>query len=327
MADKLRWGILATGNIAHKFATGLAASKTGVLAAVGSRTQESADKFGDEFSIPRRHGSYEALAADDEVDAIYVSTPHPMHKDNAILCLRAGKAVLCEKPMAINARESEEMIAVARETGCFLMEAMWTRFLPPIVRLREMLASGAIGEVRMVMADFGFRAGENPEGRLFKLSMGGGGLLDVGIYPIALASMILGKAKDITGLAHIGDTGVDEQAAMTLGYDGGGLAVLACGVRTQMTHEASIFGTDGLIRLAHGWWHGSAITLQLPEKEPEIIDLPVEGNGYHYEADEVARCLAAGKTESDVMPLAETVEIAQTMDTLRAQWGLKYPME
>lgn len=327
MADRLRWGILATGNIAHKFAAGLPSSATGDLVAVGSRTRQSADRFGDEFDIPRRHGSYAALAADDDVDAIYVATPHPMHKDATILCLRGGKSVLCEKPIAINAGEAEEMIAAARREGCFLMEAMWTRFLPPIVRLREMLAEGAIGDVRMVMADFGFRGGDDPDGRLSNAALGGGGLLDVGIYPIALASMILGKPTGVTGLAHIGDTGVDEQAAMTLSYDGGRLAVLACGIRTQMLHEAAVFGTDGLLRLAHGWWRGSTITLQPAGGEPEIIDVPVDGNGYNYEADEVARCLAAGKTESDIMPLAETVQIARTMDALRARWGLKYPME
>jgi len=327
MSSKLRWGIIGAGGIARKFAAGLQSAEAAELVAIGSRSQEKANAFGDEFDIPRRHGSYEALASDAGVDAVYIATPHPMHKPNSILCLEAGKAVLCEKPFTINATEAEEAVAVARDKGVFLMEAMWTRFIPPIVRLRELLADEAIGDVRMVMADFGFRCGWNPESRLLNPELGGGGLLDVGVYPISLAAMILGEPTAVAGLADIGETDVDEQAGMVLAYEGGRLAVLATGVRTSTPHEAVILGTEGRIRLQAGWWAGSTITVSAKGKDAEDIEVPMKGNGFNYEIDEVGRCLAAGKTESDVMPLDETISIVRTMDRLRAQWGLKYPME
>lgn len=327
MGEKLRWGIIGAGSIARKFAEGLKQVESAELVAIGSRSQKKADKFGSDHGVPHRHGSYEALAADSDVDVAYIATPHPMHKPSSILCLEAGKAVLCEKPFAVNAAEAEEVIAVARRKGLFLMEAMWSRFVPPMVKLRELLAGGVIGEVRMVMADFGFRCGWDPESRLLNPALAGGGLLDVGVYPISLASMILGEPVSVTGLADIGKSGVDEQAGMVLSYEGGRLAVLATAVQTTTPHEASILGTDGRIRLHSGWWHGSRMTIHAGKKEPEDIDVPMTGNGFNYEVEEVARCLAAGKTESDVMPLDETVSIMRTMDELRRQWGLIYPME
>ncbi|MCD6364985.1 MAG: Gfo/Idh/MocA family oxidoreductase [Planctomycetes bacterium] len=318
---------MGAGRIARKFAEGLKDSENGRLVAIGSRTRNKAETFADEFSVEHRFDSYEALVADADVDAVYVATPHPMHKDNSILCLNAGKAVLCEKPFTVNAAEAREVIEVARAKGTFLMEAMWTRFLPPIVRLREMLAANVIGEVRMVTADFGFRTGWDPAGRLLNPQLAGGGLLDVGIYTIALATMVLGRPVEVTGLAHIGDSGVDEQASMLLAFEGGALAILACAVRTNTPHEAAIVGTEGTIRLHRPWWSGSAMTLQVKGKDDELIDIPVDGNGYNYEADEVARCVAAGKTESDVVPLDETLGNIEIMDRLRGQWGLKYPFE
>ena len=326
MPETLRWGILGPGNIARKFAEGLAHAEAAELVAVGSRSRDKADAFGEAFDIPHRHASYEALADDADVDAIYVATPHPMHRPNSILCLEAGKAVLCEKPFTVNAAEAREVIAAAREKGVFLMEAMWSRFLPAMVTLREMLAAGAIGEVRMILGDFGFRCGWDPAGRLLDPALAGGGLLDVGVYPISLASMILGAPVGVAGAAHIGETGVDEQAGMVLTCAGGALAVLATGVRTSTPHEAWILGTDGKIHLHAGWWRGSRITVY-KGSDTEDTDVPAVGNGYNYEADEVARCVAAGKTESGVMPLDETVSIMETMDALRAVWGLKYPME
>jgi predicted dehydrogenase len=327
MTTPIRWGILGTGNIAGQFAQGLTSLDDAELVAVGSRSQESADSFGDRFGVPRRHGSYEALASDPLVDAVYIGTPHSLHKENTIMCLKAGKAVLCEKPFAINAAETREMIAVARERKLFLMEAVWSRFLPLLVKLRELLAEGAIGEVRMLYADFGFRASVNPESRLFNPALGGGALLDVGIYPVSLAHMILGKPNRIAALAEIGETGVDEQGAMILGFPKGELALLSTAIRTSTPHEATILGTKGSIRLEREWWHGTKLTLQRGDGAPEQLDLPFEGNGYNYEAAEVGRCLREGRLESDVIPLDETLEVMETLDAIRAQWGLKYPME
>jgi predicted dehydrogenase len=326
MTDHIRWGILGTGSIAHKFAIGLSSAPGAELVAVGSRTQASADQFASEFNIPRRHASYEALANDSDVDAIYISTPHHLHAANSMLCIEAGKAVLCEKPFAINTREADQVIALARQKKIFLMEAMWTRYLPAIVRLRELIASGVIGTVQMLNADFGFRTGFRAESRLFDVSMGGGGLLDVGIYPLSLAFMLFGSPDHIASTAHLGETSVDEQAAWVFGYKSGQIAIMSSAIRTNTPHEAVIMGTDGMIRVPD-WWHAQKLIVQPAGKSAETIDVPMEGNGYNYEALEVAHCLKAGKLESDVMPLDETRAIMVTMDAIRAQWGLKYPMD
>ncbi|HEU5102422.1 MAG TPA: Gfo/Idh/MocA family oxidoreductase [Roseiflexaceae bacterium] len=324
---KTRWGILGTGNIASQFARGLAALDDAELVAVGSRTAESAQEFGERFGVRNRHGSYADLAGDPDVEAIYIATPHPLHKDNTLMCLAAGKAVLCEKPFAINASQAQAMIDAARERGVFLMEAMWTRFLPHMVKLRELLAAEVIGEVRMLQADFGFRTGFNPQGRLFDPALGGGALLDVGIYPASLASMIFGTPERVTGMAHLGATGVDEQSAMIFGYSGGRLALLSQAIRTGSPHEALLLGTKGKIRVHSSWWKAAPMTLSVDGQPDEIIDAPSVGNGYNYEAAEVGRCLREGRTESHVMPLDETLAIMRTLDEVRAQWGLRYPVE
>jgi predicted dehydrogenase len=327
MSDKLRWGILATGHIARKFAVGVRQTDCGEIVAVGSRTQAKADAFGQEFDIPHRHGSYEALAADADVDAVYVATPNPMHAENTLLCLKSRKAVLCEKPFAVNAAQAREMIGSARAAGLFLMEAMWTRFLPPIRKAKQLVDDGTIGELRMIMADFGFRGEWDPARRTLNADLAGGGLLDVGIYPISLSSMFFGQALAVAAEANIGETGVDEQAGMVVRYDGGRISIMAAGVRTQTPMEAWLLGTEGRIHLHNQWWRGSPLTLMVNGKEPETIAPPVEGNGFNYQIEEVARCIAAGKAESDIMPLDETLSIMTLMDDIRKQWGLKYPME
>ncbi|MBZ0289460.1 MAG: Gfo/Idh/MocA family oxidoreductase, partial [Anaerolineae bacterium] len=207
MYEKVRWGIIATGRIAGLFAQGLSVIPDAELVAVGSRTQEAADAFADQYNIPRRHASYEALAEDDAVDAIYVATPHPFHKDNTLLGLKNGKAVLTEKPFAINAAQAGEMINYAREKRVFLMEAMWSRFIPAMVRARQLVQQGAIGEPRMITVDFGFRAGWNPQSRVLNPELAGGALLDVGVYCISLASSIFGsQPAHIASMGHLGET-------------------------------------------------------------------------------------------------------------------------
>jgi predicted dehydrogenase len=328
MTDKIRWGILGPGRIAHNFAQGLAVLPDAELLAVGSRSQANADAFGAEFDVPHRYASYQALVADPEVDVIYVATPHSSHRESSLLCLRAGKAVLCEKPFTVNAVEAEEVIALARERGLFLMEAMWTRFLPAFDKIRELLSQGVLGELRMLIADFGFRAPFNPQSRLFDPRLGGGALLDVGVYLVSLASMAFGSPPvRISSLAHLGSTGVDEQSAMILGYERGELAVLATAVRTPTPQEAHLLGTEGQLRIHTQWWKPDTLTLSLPGQEDQVIHLPFQGNGYNYEASEVMNCLREGKTESAVMPLDETLNIMRTMDRIRTQWDLRYPME
>ncbi|MBL8134164.1 MAG: Gfo/Idh/MocA family oxidoreductase [Anaerolineae bacterium] len=327
MAEVTRWGILGTGFIAHQFARGLAAADGVKLVAVGSRTAKAAEAFGEEFNVPHRHASYAALAEDPEVDAIYISTPHPFHKSNTLLCLGAGKAVLCEKPFAINRREAEAMVAFAREKQVFLMEAMWTRFTPIMGKVRDLLRDGAIGGVRMINADFGFRTDFNPKSRLFDLDLGGGALLDVGIYPVSLASMILGEPANIVSTAQRGATGSDEQNAMLFSYPGGEIAILYSATRTRTPWEATIMGTEGSIRIHADWWRPHTLTLKRDGAPDETIHLPFKGNGYEYEAEEVGRCLRAGLLESPLLTHAETLAIMGAMDTVRRQWGLVYPTE
>ncbi len=325
--NKIRWGILGTGNIAKKFATGLAACADAELVAVGSRKQETADAFGGPFNAPHRHASYEALAEDAEVDVIYVASPHALHKEHSILCLEAGKAVLCEKPFTINAKEAAEVIKVARKKKLFLMEAVWSRYLPVLVKLRELIAAGAIGEVKMVQADFGYRAGVNPTSRLFDPNLGGGALLDVGIYNLSLASMLFGPAKEVKALARLGETGVDEDAAIIAIYEGGRLLVSSTAVRTTTLHEAVVFGTDGWIRIDRPWWRSNGLVVTTHAKGDKRYETPMTSNGYNYEAEEVMRCMRAGRLESDGMTLDETLATLKTMDQIRKQWGLRYPME
>jgi predicted dehydrogenase len=324
--EKIRWGIFGTGRIAGKFAEGLAVLPDAELVAVGSRTQAAADDFAGRYNVPRRHASYEALAEDKAVDALYVATPHSLHMENTMMGLEAGKAVLCEKPFAINAHQAEKMIKYARAKKLLVMEAMWTRFLPPMIRLREMLTAETIGDVRMLTADFGFRRA-GTDGRLFDPALGGGALLDVGIYPVSLASMIFGAPTQITGLAHLGETGVDEEAAVLLGHDGGKLAVLSTAIRVNTPQTACLCGTLGRVKLHTGWWRGAAMTLEMDAGGEEFLEFPFTGNGYQFEAIEFMECLHAGRAESAVMPLDETLSIMRTLDKLRAGWGLKYPGE
>ncbi|MBK8047060.1 MAG: Gfo/Idh/MocA family oxidoreductase [Anaerolineales bacterium] len=325
--DKFRWGILGTGAIARKFATGIAALEDHSVVAAGSRTRAAADRFGDEFDVPHRHASYEALVNDPDVDAIYVATPHSLHRDNTLLALHHGKPVLCEKPFAINAIQAAEMVWEARRQNLFLMEAMWTRCLPIVAELRRLVADGAIGELRMVQADFGFRTGFDPAGRLFDPALGGGALLDVGIYPVSLAHMLLGRPTRIMALAELSPNGIDTQTGILLGYPSGPLAVLSTAVATDTPWEATILGTTGWIRLHSPWWVSDTLTLHRAGAEPEQIQRPYIGNGYSHEALEVARCVRAGILESPIMPLDETIAIMQTLDAIRTNLGIHYPME
>jgi len=319
---KFRWGILGTGTIAGKFAEGLAATDDALPVAVGSRSRASAERFGQAFGIEHRHDSYEGLANDPAVDAVYVATPHSLHRENTLACLRAGKHVLCEKPFAINAGEADDMVLCARDNGRFLMEAMWTRFNPVTKRVRERIASGAIGEPRMLACDFGFRTDFDRKSRLFDPRLGGGALLDVGVYCVSYAHMLFGGPPEvITGTAQLGTTGVDEQSAWLFRYGGGELAVMSAAVRTNTPQEAVVTGTESRLRVPR-FWCPDRLFVGKSEERFEIA-----GNGYHYQALEVARCVRAGKLESEVMPLGESLDVMRSLDRIRAQWGLVYPME
>ena len=325
--DSVSWGILGTGGIGHEFAAGLRDTPDAETLAVGSRTEDSARDFAASFGIPRHYGSYAELVSDPDVDVIYVATPHPFHAENVTLGLEAGKHVLCEKPMTVNAAQAERLIALAQDKDLFLMEGMWTRFFPLMERVRHLISSGAIGEPRLLHVDFGFRAPFNPSQRLFNPNLGGGALLDVGVYCISLSSMIFGPPDRVTGLAHLGETGVDEQSAAILEHGDGRISTISVAIRTATPQEAMIAGTEGWIKIHPDWWRPDTLTLSRPGEEVETIKAPSTGNGFPHEAAEVMRCIGSGARESDVMPLRETLSMARTMDELRRQWGLVYPGE
>jgi predicted dehydrogenase len=322
-----RWGIIGTGWIAAAFAADLALLPDARLVAVGSRNAATADAFGDRYEVPRRYASYEELVADDEVDAVYVSTPHPMHHPNTLLAIRAGKAVLVEKPFTINAAEAAELIEAARSQGTFLMEAMWTRFLPHVVKVRELVAQGALGDVRSLTADHGQWFAKDPSHRLFAPELGGGALLDLGVYVVSFASMLFGTPAKVTAVSDPAFTGVDAQTGMLLQYAGGEHAVLFTTLETLSANRASINGTQARIEIDGPFYTPRAFRLVQRDGSPEEFDLPFEGRGMQYQAAEVGRCLREGRTESTVMPLDETLSIMQTMDDVRRQIGLRYPTE
>jgi predicted dehydrogenase len=325
-AAQVRWGILGTGGIAGLFVQGLGVLPDARAVAVGSRTAASAEAFGERMGIPRRHGSYAELAADPEVDVVYVATPHSVHREATLLSLAAGKPVLCEKPFALNAAEAEEMIDAARQRDLFLMEGMWTRFHPAIVEVRRLLAEGRIGEVRLVTAHLGWRFAPDPAHRLYDPGLGGGALLDLGVYPVSFASMVLGPPVTVGALASPAETGVDAQTGVLLGYPDGALAVLYCTMQARTPGRAAILGSEGRIEL-RDWHSPSGFTLHLDGAEPERFSFGRDGNGMEFEAAEVARCLRAGERESPAIPLAETLSVMGTLDRVRAAIGLRYPSE
>ena len=315
----MRWGILGTGGIAGAFAADLRLTDSAVVVAVGSRSQASADRFADEFGIANRHGSYESLVADLEVDVVYVATPHPMHRDNAILALRAGKHVLVEKPFTMNAAEARDVAGAARERGLFAMEAMWTRFLPHVAVIRDWLARGLLGEVVTVTADHGQWFAEDGGFRLFAPELGGGALLDLGVYPVSFASMVLGRPSRVVSMSDPAFTGVDAQTSMLFGYDSGAQAVLTCTLRAKSPTRAAIVGTDARIEVEGDFYAPAAVTLRPRKGDPIRVESVHEGRGLRHQADEVARRLAAGDVESPLMPLDETISIMETMDQVLAQ--------
>ncbi len=324
---KIRWGILSTGHIAGQFAASLAHIPGAELVAVGSRHAESAQAFGEKYQIPHRHASYEALAQDKDVDVIYVATPHNLHYANARLCLEAGKGALVEKAFTLNAGQAASLIALAREKRLFLMEAMWDRFLPHMVKVRELVSQGILGDLRLVTANLGFRAEDNPQSRLLSPSLAGGALLDVGCYVVSFASMLLGQPDRVAGVSRLGRTGVDEDTSILLGYPQGRSAALTCAVRTNSPQDGYVIGVDGWVHLHPPFGWSGRLTLHRAGQPDQDINAPIQGSGYAYEAREVSRCLDLGLLESPVMPLDESLGVMRTLDALRQQAGLHYPEE
>lgn len=328
--DKVRWGVISTGGIARTFSKALQAVPSAELAAVASRTDAAARAFASEFGFRRAWGSYEDLAKDPEVDIIYVATPHSRHCEDTLLCLDQGKAVLCEKPLAVNAGQARQMINTARDRGCYLMEAMWTRFLPITAQVRTWLRQGAIGEVKMLCADFGICEDFPPEGRMLNPHLAGGALLDLGVYPIAYASMVFGErpAKIISDVL-MADTGVDARSACVFTYDAGQMALLSSALDARTPLEALICGTLGRIRVMPPFWGATEAVLSVDGRDDKHASLPFGPGltGYVFQARAVTEDILAGRKENALMPLDESLAVMETMDDIRRQWNFKYPCE
>ena len=366
----IRWGIWGTGAIAHHVASDFPLAQGAVLQAVGSRTAERAASFASAYGAARSYEGLPALLADDTLDAIYIATPNQRHAEDSLACLQAGKAVLCEKPFALNAAQAQRVADAARERNVFCMEAMWTRFIPAVVEARRLVRSGAIGPIRLIQGNFGHRMSGDSESRCFNIAMGGGALLDLGVYLVSISYFLMGAPLSVRGSAFLGPTGVDEQSGYQLLWQEGALADLAASLRTLGSNEFTIYGESGSICLSTPFYrpHELVIT-SLPEpKQPAagasrersisrkigkaaaravpgakalrrrlspVIELMgrdtrsflFPGNGYQFEIMEVNRCIEERRTESETMPLDETVAIMRTMDELRSQFGLAYPGE
>ena len=335
MTSKIRWGILATGAIAADFTRDLqllartaGSGLEAEVVAVGSRSEASALAFAERFDIPRAHGSWAALAADPEVDVVYVATPHHAHREAAALCLEAGRAVLCEKPLTLDAAGARALAALARERGALLMEGMWMRYSPAIRRISELLAEGAIGEVGALHADFGLPGPFDPGHRLRDPRLGGGSLLDLGVYPVTLAQLLLGRPDSVQAWARLTPEGVDAQTGLLLGYDGVAVATLSCGITAGTACRAEISGSLGRIELPPIHQRPDSFTLHRPDREPEVFRMPpTAGVGFLHEAREAGRCLRAGETESPLAPWRDTIEVLELLDTAREQIGVRYPGE
>lgn len=327
MAEQIRWGILGTGWIAHQQTTDLLGNGF-IVAAVGSRTQASADAFATEFGIPAAHGSYEALVADPTVDAIYVSTPHPMHAANAMLALNAGKHVLVEKVFTMTAAEARAVVELAAQKNLVVLEAMWTRFLPHMLRIREIIAEGTIGEVRTVLADHTQSLPTDPAHRINAPELGGGALLDLGIYPVSFAHDVFGVPTSIQANASRTATGVDRQTAIILGYPDGQQAVLHTALDTLGPNRAAVIGTKGRIEVESVWYTPTSFTVYGNSGQiVERFDQPVPNRGMQYQAAELERLVNAGLLEGEVLSATESVQIMETLDEVRRQISLVYPGE
>jgi predicted dehydrogenase len=327
MTESLRWGILGTGWIAEQFVSDILASGF-TVAAVGSRSDDSAAAFAEKFGIATAHGSYEALVADPGVDIVYVATPHPMHAENSTLAVNGGKHVLVEKPFTLNADEAEKLVDLAAEKNIVVLEAMWTRWLPHMVRLREILAAGTIGDVRTVIADHNQKLPSDPKHRINNPDLGGGALLDLGIYPVSFAWDVLGEPATVNAISSATATGVDRQTAILLGYADGQQAVLHTALDTAGPNTAAVIGTEGWIAIKGTFYVPTSFTVyDSAGTVVEEFDTAVAERGMQFQAWEAERLVAAGVTAGDVLPPSQSVAIMRTLDEVRRQIGLAYPGE
>ncbi|MEM9885521.1 MAG: Gfo/Idh/MocA family oxidoreductase [Bacteroidota bacterium] len=328
MKNTINWGIIGPGKIAKKFATDIRVVKNARLHAVASRSLEKAQEFARTFAAPHAFGSYEDLLTCPDLDAIYIATPHTSHHDHALLCLEAGLGVLCEKPFAVNEQQVQAMVQKAKEKEVFLMEAMWTRFLPTMSKTKTLLKEGVIGDLLSIRADFGFKAPYDSKNRIFNPNLAGGALLDIGIYPVFLALFLMGYPDEINVVARIGETGVDEEIGIIFNYHNGQMAHLHATVLAKTNTEAFIYGRKGTIHLPERWFNPTDIVLSFYDDRPsEKITFDYQSGGFEYEIEAASQAMLLGKAESEKMPLRFSIQLIRLLDAIRREIGLVYPME
>jgi predicted dehydrogenase len=320
----VKFGIIGLGKVAHKFAHDLALVDGCVLQAVGSRNLKKARKFATEHQATQFYSSYEEVAADPEIAIIYIATPHVFHFENTMMCLHAGKAVICEKPFAMNLEEVEIMIQTAKDKNLFLMEALWTRFIPSTLKVIELMEQNTIGKIHSIQANFGYVATTDPTSRLIARELGGGSLLDIGIYPIFISLLLLGTPVETASIAQLSKTGIDQHCAMLMKFKNGATAILESTFLTMTSNEAALYGSKGKITMQAPFHHTEKIVVEINGTEPYQIASPMIGNGYAHEIEEVKNCLIAGKIESDKMSFINSLELIKTLDLIRSQVNLTY---
>lgn len=326
MSDMAHWGIIGTGRISVALVEAIREAG-GEVVAIGSSSRERAESFGDLHRIPRRYDSHEAVASDPDLDVVYIASTNDLHHRHALEVIAKSVPVMCEKPFALNAGQAREMVSAARDRGVFLMEAMWMRFQPATDRLLDLISESRVGQVHSVQADFGFPASPHPSDRLFDPTLGGGTILDLGVYVVTLASLVLGPVETVTADVQRSERGVDLQAGIVLRHEGGGFSTLSTSFITDTSSEAVISGPGGRIRLHAPFHHSPKITIERGTTLVETIDMAPTGSEYRFEVEEVHRCLDARLTESPKMPLDDTLAVMDVLDRIRAEVGLTYPGE
>lgn len=325
---KIKWGILGAGNIANKFACGLQHVSNGELYAISSRSSIKADSFAEKFNISKKYNDYLEMLSDDEIDIVYIATSHSLHYKHVLMCLDNNKSVLCEKPFALNSKESLEMIKLAKKKNLFLMEAMWSWFFPAFIELKKLVNSGTIGDIKLIKADMGYIADKATDSFVLNKELGGGALLDIGVYTISFCQMFMEKPIQIESIATLGEAGVDIQSSYLMKYNNGVIASLFTSLVSNTNHSAVIYGSKGRIEIDNFFWKTNEFKLILNNStDNQIFSYNENVNRYNYEAEHVGCCLLEGKTQSPIYPFEKTMEVMEIMDNIRASWGLIYPAE
>lgn len=325
MSQRIHWAILGPGKIAEKFASAFSLVPEAKLYAVASRDGQRGKAFAEKFNIPNVYTSYEKMLTDPLIDIVYIATPHTFHHEQTLLCLKNKKAVVCEKPLTLSAKQTMELVAASRASNTFLMEGMWTRFFTAMIKALELIQQGAIGEIKFLRADFGFSAPHDPDHRVLNLKLGGGAQLDVGVYPLFLALLIGGIPKTIQAISKLADTGADETTAAQFEFENGAIAHILSSIVTDTPKQAEIFGSKGSIILQTPWHKSQVVTLKKNNGEQEIFKFPFEGVGFHYELRHATECIQKGLKESELMPLSLSIQMAEVADEILRQGGVIYP--